>query len=136
MTEKFSLRRDGAKALSAHFRVREFACRDGSDEVLVDSGLVSLLENMRVHFNAPVHITSGYRTRAHNRAVGGSAASQHMKGRAADIRIDGVSVAEAAAYAEALMPHSGGIGRYPPKAGRPTGWLHVDTRPGKSRWTL
>ena len=41
-----------------------------------------------------------------------------------------------AAYAESLMPGWGGIGRYPVKAGRGKGWVHVDTRPNKSRWTL
>ena len=41
-----------------------------------------------------------------------------------------------AAYAESLMPGWGGVGRYPVKAGRAKGWVHVDTRPNKSRWTL
>ena len=40
-----------------------------------------------------------------------------------------------AAYAESLMPDWGGVGRYPVKAGRTKGWVHVDTRPNKSRWT-
>ena len=38
--------------------------------------------------------------------------------------------------AESLMPDWGGVGRYPVKAGRATGWVHVDTRATKSRWTL
>ena len=33
------------------------------------------------------------------------------------------------------MPGWGGVGRYPVKAGRTKGWVHVDTRPNKSRWT-
>ena len=36
---------------------------------------------------------------------------------------------------ESLMPGWGGVGRYPVKAGRAKGWVHVDTRPNKSRWT-
>ena len=35
----------------------------------------------------------------------------------------------------ATLPGTGGIGRYPPRAGRAVGWVHVDTRPAKSRWT-
>ena len=62
--------------------------------------------------------------------------SQHLLGRAADIRVQGVSVEDVAAYAERLMPDWGGIGHYPVKAGRATGWVHVDTRQNKSRWTL
>ena len=45
------------------------------------------------------------------------------------------TVEAVAAYAESLMPAWGGVGRYPGKAGRTKGWVHVDTRPNKSRWT-
>lgn len=67
---------------------------------------------------------------------GASKNSQHIQGRAADFWVEGVSVATVAAYAEKLLPGRGGIGRYPVKAGRAKGWVHVDTRPNKSRWTL
>ena len=60
--------------------------------------------------------------------------SQHLLGKAADIQVAGVSVEDVAAYAESLMPAWGGVGRYPVKAGRAKGWVHVDTRPNKSRW--
>ena len=101
----------------------------------MDSELVQVLQAIRDHFGAPVVITSGYRTAAHNRAVGGAVYSQHQYGRAADIRVSGVPVEQLAAYAETLLPGTGGIGRYPPRAGRAVGWVHVDTRPAKSRWT-
>ena len=51
-----------------------------------------------------------------------------------DIRVQGVSVEDVAAYAESLMPDRGGVGRYPVKAGRAAGWVHVDTRADKARW--
>ena len=132
--KQYSLKKDGAKQLSPAFRVREFRCRDGTDTILIDEGLVVLLQCIREHFGKPVTITSGYRTAAHNRAVGGSRSSQHLLGRAADIRVQGVSVEDVAAYAESLMPDWGGVGRYPVKAGRATGWVHVDTRADKARW--
>ena len=132
----FSLARDGSTALSPHFRVREFRCKDGSDPVFIDSALVELLERIREHFSKPVTITSAYRTPAHNAKSGGAKFSQHLYGRAAVIRVQGVSVEAVAAYAESLMPNWGGVGRYPVKAGRATGWVHVDTRATKSRWTL
>ena len=134
--KQYSLRKDGAAQLSPAFRVREFRCRDGTDTILIDEGLVVLLQCIREHFGKPVTITSGYRTAAHNRAVGGAVYSQHQYGRAADIRVSGVPVEQLAAYAESLMPGWGGVGRYPVKAGRAKGWVHVDTRPNKSRWTL
>ena len=135
--KQYSLKNDGAKQLSPAFRVREFRCRDGTDTILIDEGLVVLLQCIREHFGKPVHITSGYRTAAHNAAVGGSKSSQHLLGRAADFYVEGVDVATVAAYAEALLPSRGGIGRYPKDAAHPkrrTGWVHIDTRANKSRW--
>ena len=96
----YSLARDGALHLTPHFRVREFACRDGSDPIFVEEELAALLEAIRLHFGRPVAITSGFRTAAHNASIpGASPHSQHLYGRAADFRVEGVSVAEAAAPA-------------------------------------
>ena len=127
--QAYSLARDGEAYLSPHFRVQEFRCKDGSDPVFVDTALVELLEQLRAHFGKAVTITSGYRTAAHNKAVGGAVYSQHQYGRAADIRVSGVPVEQLAAYAETLLPGTGGIGRYPAK-----GFVHVDVRKAKSRW--
>ena len=132
--EAYSLAKDGGRRLSANFAVREFACKDGTDPVFVDTELVQVLQSIRDHFGKPVVITSAYRTAAHNKAVGGAAYSQHCYGRAADIRVAGVPVETLAAYAEKLLPDTGGIGRYPVRSGRPTGWVHVDVRAAKSRW--
>lgn len=133
--EAYSRTKDGGTLLSPNFRVREFACRDGSDPVFIDSALVDLLQRIRDHFGQPVTITSGYRTASHNAKVGGSRSSQHLLGRAADIQVQDTDPLAVAAYAESLMPGWGGVGRYPVKAGRAKGWVHVDTRANKSRWT-
>ena len=132
--KQYSLAKDGARQLAPGFKVREFRCRDGSDAIMIDQTLVVLLQAIREHFNKPITITSGYRTAAHNAAVGGAKSSQHLLGRAADIRVQGVSVEDVAAYTESLMPDRGGVGRYPVKAGRAAGWVHVDTRADKARW--
>ena len=136
--KEYSMSRDSTRQLSPSFKVREFACK-GSDVVLLDDELVVLLQCIREHFGKPVYITSGYRTAAHNAAVGGSKSSQHLLGRAADFYVEGVDVATGAAYAETLLPARGGIGRYPKDAKHPTrktGWVHIDTRAGKSRWRM
>ena len=136
--KEYSMSRDSTRQLSPSFKVREFACK-GSDVVLLDEELVVLLQCIREHFGKPVYITSGYRTAAHNAAVGGSKSSQHLLGRAADFHVEGVPVAAVAAYAETLLPSRGGIGRYPKDAAHPkrsTGWVHIDTRAGKSRWKM
>ena len=111
--QAYSLARDGSTALSPHFCVREFRCKDGSDPVFIDTALAELLERIREHFGKPVTITSAYRTPAHNAKAGGAKFSQHLYGRAADIRVQDVSVEDVAAYAESLMPDRGGVGRYP-----------------------
>ena len=136
--KKYSLKKDGKTYLAPCFRVKEFACR-ASDTILIDDELVVLLQCIREHFGAKVHITSGYRTAAHNAAVGGSKSSQHLLGRAADFWVEDTPVASVAAYAETLLPGRGGIGRYPKDAKhstRKTGWVHIDTRANKSRWSM
>lgn len=87
----YSATKDGNKHLSDHFRVREFRCKDGSDEVLISDELVAMLEKLRtklgddLHGEVRVNINSGYRTKAHNKKIGGSTTSKHCKGLAADI---------------------------------------------------
>ena len=136
MIRQYSVAKDGNRRIAPDFKVRELRCRDGTDTVMVDEVLTVVLQCIREYFGKAVTITSGYRTAAHNAVVGGAKSSQHLLGRAADIRVQGVSVEDVAAYAESLMPDWGGVGRYPVKAGRATGWVHVDTRATKSRWTL
>lgn len=121
--------------MSENFRVKEFRCKDGSDPIFIDTGLVNVLQAIRNHFGKPLTITSAYRTAAHNKAVKGATYSQHCYGMAADIRVQGVDVETVAAYAESILKGTGGIGRYPVKKGRPAGWVHIDVRTTKSRWT-
>ena len=123
----YSRAKDGGKKLSENFRVREFACRDGSDPIFVSGELVELLQKIRSHFGKPVVIHSAYRTPPYNKKVDGAAYSQHLYGAAADISIAGVKPADVAAYAETLLPKTGGSGIYQT-------FTHVDVRPVKSRW--
>ena len=125
--EAYSRAKDGAVALTPHFRVWEFACHDGTDTVFVSRELAQVLEAIRVHFDRPVVVSSGYRTEAHNAAKGGAAYSRHKYGMAADIRIYGVSPVDIAAYAETLLKGRGGIGIY-------KSFCHVDVRETRSRW--
>ena len=124
----FSLAGEGEARLSPHFRVREFACRDGADPVFVAPRLVQVLEAVRQHFGVPVMVNSGYRTVSHNKATPGSSPrSQHLYGMAADIQVAGHSPEEVAAFAETLLPDTGGIGVY-------GSFVHIDVRAAKSRW--
>lgn len=129
--EVYSLARDGSRYLSKNFQVKEFRCRDGSDPIFIDSELVTLLQKVRDHFGKAVNINSAFRTASYNAKQKKAAKySQHLYGKAADIWIADVSVDTLAAYAETLLPNKGGIGRY-----YTDGFVHVDTRANKSRWT-
>ena len=83
--------------LSAHFTLAEMsrsagAIRRGLDNTPPPQAVAALrllcqhvLEPVRAHFARPVAITSGYRSPALNKAVGGAANSAHVLGLAADI---------------------------------------------------
>lgn len=122
----YSKAKDGNKKLSANFKVKEFACTDGSDPIFIDSDLVSILQKIRNHFGKSVTITSAYRTPTKNKAVGGQTYSQHLYGKAADIKVKGVAPKKVAAYVEKILPN-GGIGVY-------STFVHVDVRGTKARW--
>jgi hypothetical protein len=47
-----------------------------------------VFEPIRVHFNEPIYVSSGYRSRELNKAIGGSKTSQHCKGEALDLDQD------------------------------------------------
>lgn len=123
----YSKKKDGNKKLSANFRVKEFACTDGTDPIFISTELVNVLQKIRTHFGKAVTITSAYRTPSKNKACGGTTYSQHLYGMAADIKVKGVTPKKVAAYAEKLMPNSGGIGIY-------STFTHIDVRAKKSRW--
>lgn len=113
------------KKIMEHFKASEFQCKDKTEELLVAAELLSVLEEIRKHFNAPVIINSGYRTPSWNSKVGGTPNSYHCKGMAADIVVKGHSSKEVAKYADSIM-EEGGIIRY-------TNFVHVDVREERYR---
>ena len=124
----YSLAAEGAKQITPHFKVREFACSDGSDVVFVAPSLVDILEAIRVHFGRPVTVTSGYRTVSYNAGLKNSSKkSQHCNGLAADIQVEGHTPVEVYNYACSLLGNHGGVGIY-------NTFVHVDVRAVKSRF--
>lgn len=92
----------------------------------MDVELLRILEALRSHFDRPITINSGHRCVAYNAFVGGSANSQHLHGRAADIVVAGVAPYLVAELADQLG--IGGVGSY-------ESFTHVDSRTaGPSRW--
>lgn len=104
----YSLKKDGDRKLSDHFKVREFRCKDGSDKILIESGLITYLEKVYDHFNcSAINISSGYRTPTHDKKVGGKGSGNHVQGKAADFTAyakngKAISSKEVALYLEDL----------------------------------
>ncbi|MFW5981545.1 MAG: YcbK family protein [bacterium] len=73
--------------LTRDFSLKEFECKDGSHQVVVHRELVLKLQKLRDRLGFPIIINSAYRNKTHNKAVGGSDNSQHLKGTAVDISL-------------------------------------------------
>ena len=52
----------------------------------------NVFQPIRDHFGVPIHISSGYRSAALNKAIKGSSTSQHCSGEAIDIDMDATSI--------------------------------------------
>ncbi len=89
----------------------------------------AILEPLRAHFGRPVRITSGYRSKALNDAIGGSQTSQHSKGEAADIEIPGVDNRRLAKWIEANLPFDQLILEGAKRGDPNAGWVHVSFGP-------
>lgn len=55
----------------------------------------NIFQPIRKHFGKPIHISSGYRSAALNKAIGGATSSQHCTGEAIDIDMDGTAITNA-----------------------------------------
>lgn len=99
-------------------------CRRTDVEKPIDPRLVTLLSHVYDHFGGKtLEVVSGYRNQRKK-------TSNHFKGTAADVRIQGVSPKKLRAFAETLDTGGMGIGIYPR-----SGFVHIDVRPLPSfRW--
>lgn len=118
-----------------NFKIEEFNCKSGAkmpSNVLANVlRLMNNLQALRNEVKRPITITSGYRSPAHNRAIGGAKNSRHMFGDAADIKVKNMSPKQVVAIIEKLISEGkmeeGGIGIYP-------SWVHYDCSLIKRRW--
>ena len=114
---------DLTKNLSRH----EFACKCGCGFDTADIETVAVIQDVCDHFKCRVTITSPCRCESHNKAVGGSPRSQHLRGRAADCKFKEVSPQEVFDYLDNKYPDQYGFGVY-------STFNHIDTRSSKARW--
>lgn len=87
-----------------------------------------MLERIRTTLDVPVIVTSGYRSQAVNRAVGGVSTSDHSQGHAADFVAPGFGTPAQVARSLAPLVDLLGIGQliYEHIGGK--AWVHVSTR--------
>lgn len=121
-----------SKGPSAHLSWKELACRDGTEYPLKwrENRAIRLAEMFEAIRSAcgdkQIQVLSGYRTPEYNRKIGGARFSQHIEGRALDLKPPkGYTITEffktIRTLAEPLNTIKG-IGRYPT-------FIHVDIRP-------
>jgi len=90
----------------------------------------NVLQPLREHLGKPIHIKSGYRSPELNKAIGGSSSSDHCAGRAADIKVDGLTAKELATIiVELELPFDQLIGYVPERGGH----IHISFRNGANR---
>jgi uncharacterized protein YcbK (DUF882 family) len=115
------------KKLSKFFSSKEFE-NSTDKEYYLEQELLDKLDLIREEFGESLTITSGYRSPAHNKAVGGAPSSQHCLGKAADIRPTVSSKEKIDKLYVICENYFDSIGD-----GRNKGFIHVDTRSGKKR---
>lgn len=114
--------------LSANFDSAEFACSCGCGYQSPDPALVAALQALRDAVSCPVVILSGCRCAQHNAAVGGAVHSQHVLGKAADIRVPGMTARQV--YAAAVETGAfRGFG-----VSDEGNFVHLDVREDRARW--
>lgn len=126
--------------ISENFTLGEFlksqsAARLGIDNTPNDTVIRNLqalchnvLEPVRLHYRRPVVISSGYRSPALNRAIGGSGTSQHCKGEAADFEVPGVPNLEVARWMEKHLNYDQLILEFYIPGQPNSGWIHASWR--------
>lgn len=87
----------------------------------------NILDPLRHHLGVPIIVNSGYRCARLNKAIGGAATSQHVKGQAADIRCANISPHEIiAAMVKLVLPFDQVINEF-------QAWVHVSYSSEKVR---
>jgi hypothetical protein len=128
-------------ALSKNFTLSEFLKSEWADKLDIDNTptetavnnlqllVTNVLQPLRDLLNTAVEISSGYRCPALNKAVKGEAASFHLQGKAADIKVPGVDLRKVfdlirkhLKYDKVIFEQDGGVR-----------WIHIQWNEGNNR---
>jgi uncharacterized protein YcbK (DUF882 family) len=121
--------------LTPNFSKSEFECRDGSempDSVFENVKKLALnLQAIRLEIGKSIRVNSGYRSPSYNKEIGGVPFSQHLLGKAADLKASGMTAKELHKVILRLIKEGkiseGGVGLY-------RTFVHYDIRGTKARW--
>jgi uncharacterized protein YcbK (DUF882 family) len=127
----------------SHLSWRELACHNAARTPYPQRWRRTRLPALRHAFETireacgdqPIDVLSAYRTKTHNRKIGGARKSQHLEGRALDLRPPtGMKMRQFETIVESVISEDTtairGVGRY-------RRFLHIDVRPRTRlvRWT-
>lgn len=78
---------DGEHKIQHNFKVKEFACNDGNEIILISHKAVAQLQLARNLVKKELKVLSAFRTHSYNDKIdNASDESQHMQGKAFDLR--------------------------------------------------
>ena len=102
-----------------YFEPEEFVM--GNENVFnrMDAELLMKLDLLRAIVNEPLHVTSSYRSKSYNNAVGGSKTSYHLQGRAVDLKCNNGRLRAKIVKAALKYKLSVGVAK---------NFIHIDTR--------
>ena len=127
--------------LSANFTLKELTDSDTAKKKGLDNTpTLQVIENLTVlaekilqpvrdHYGKSVKINSGYRSPEVNASVGGSKTSDHCKGQAADIEINGVANGDLAEWVSKNLKFTQVILEFYTQGIPDSGWVHVSYDP-------
>jgi uncharacterized protein YcbK (DUF882 family) len=121
--------------ITNNFSLEEFECKCGCKmPEFVKKNIIELAENLQAIRDVvgKLNLTNAYRCKEHNADVGGATNSQHLKGKAADVKSKEYDVLELSKIIEGLIKsekiEQGGIGIY-------NTFTHYDIRGVRARWS-
>ena len=93
----------------------------------------NVLQPLRDYYEAPIKITSGYRSEELATVIGSKATSQHCQGEAADFEIPGFDNKQVASHIKNNFEFDQLILEYYDDSDINSGWIHCSFRNGNNR---
>ena len=130
--------------ISKHFNMQEVVKSQSAIRLGIDNSLPdelyeyvidvaeNILEPVREFFNAPVRVSSWYRSPALNKAIGGSKTSDHCFGCAVDFEVDGISNKQVAIYIRDNLKFKQLILEFYTSGKPNSGWVHCSYLEGRN----